>query len=183
MMPFVKLHELINYGGYAANTAMDGFAASSASVMVVHSADDGVVPIEYGYDIYYKKYRDDPRFTFVRYEDKGHNSIFNASPDVYKDEINAELQEWADALGYDYKAAENKKRFSKGGIRKVHDRERCDRVGGYLYPDIRPHQGSRNGGSLCNDRKHRQISCIIRSGTGKRSPNSRFTVRLRTRNR
>ena len=132
MMPFIKLHELIRYGGYASNTAMDGFAASGASVMVIHSADDSVVPIEYGYDIYYKKYKDDPRFTFVRYEDKGHNSIFNASPDVYKDEIDTELQNWADALDYDYKADENKDRFRKDKADYIHehlDRKRwCDRL-------------------------------------------------------
>ncbi|MBR3644204.1 MAG: alpha/beta fold hydrolase, partial [Parasporobacterium sp.] len=56
MMPFIKLHEWIKYGRYSTNTAMDGFAASQSCVMIVHSADDKVVPIEYGYDLYYEKY-------------------------------------------------------------------------------------------------------------------------------
>lgn len=50
MLPFVKLHEWIKYGGYASNTAMDGFAKSTAAVMILHSFDDEVVPVEYGYD-------------------------------------------------------------------------------------------------------------------------------------
>ena len=37
MLPFVKLHERIKYGGYASNTAMDGFAKRDAAVMIVQS--------------------------------------------------------------------------------------------------------------------------------------------------
>jgi hypothetical protein len=54
-MPFVKLYEQLKYGNYASNTVMDGFLASKAPVLTVHSADDNVVPTKYGYDIYYKK--------------------------------------------------------------------------------------------------------------------------------
>ena len=75
MLPFVKLYERMKYGGYASNTAMDGFSESDAAVMILHSSDDEVVPIEYGYDIYYEKYKDDSRFSFIRFEDKGHNYL------------------------------------------------------------------------------------------------------------
>ena len=54
MTPFVKIYEFFKYGKYAGNTAMDGFAASDASVMVVHSADDNVIEIGYGYDKFYE---------------------------------------------------------------------------------------------------------------------------------
>ena len=90
MMPFVRLHEYINYGKYATNTAMDGFANSDARVMVVHSADDNTIRIRYGYDIYYEKYKDDPRFEFIRFESRGHNSIFLEPDNNYSDEFNAE---------------------------------------------------------------------------------------------
>ena len=75
MMPFIKLHERIKYGKYASNTAMDGFAASEAAVMIVHSEDDTTVPIRYGYDIYYAEHADDP--DFVRVED-----LVRISPDT-----------------------------------------------------------------------------------------------------
>ena len=87
MLPFVRIHERIRYGKYASNTAMDGFAASDAAVMAVHSEDDSVVPIEYGFDKYYAAYKDDPRFTFIRLTDKGHNYLFNDQS--YIDEFNA----------------------------------------------------------------------------------------------
>ena len=57
MMPFVKLHEFIKYGKYASNTAIDGFENSDAPVIVVHCEGDPVVPVEYGYEIFYAKYR------------------------------------------------------------------------------------------------------------------------------
>ena len=89
MTPFIRIHELIKYGKYASNTAMDGFAATDAAIMIVHSADDDVIGIEYGYDKYYKKYKDDSRFTFIRFEDRGHNEIFNDPANTYIDEFNA----------------------------------------------------------------------------------------------
>ena len=113
MTPFVKLYERFKFGKYAGNTAMDGFASSDASVMVVHSADDDVIEIGYGCDKYYKKYKDDPRFTFLRFEDRGHNHIFNNQEDTYQDEFNAEFDNWLKTLDYDYKAEENKDRFIK----------------------------------------------------------------------
>ena len=72
-----------------------------------------MIEIGYGYDKYYEKYKDDPRFTFVRFEDKGHNDIFNDQEDTYKDEFNSKFDEWLETLDYDYKAGENKDRFIK----------------------------------------------------------------------
>ena len=109
MMPFIRLHERIHYGKYAANTAMDGFAASDAAVMAVHSADDDVVPIRYGYDLYYEKYKNDPRFVFRRFENRGHNDIFSESG--YLSEFNADLHRWTETLDYDINAPENAERF------------------------------------------------------------------------
>ena len=111
MTPFIKIHERFKYGKYASNTAMDGFENTDASILVLHSADDNVIDIEYGYDKYYEKYKDDPRFTFIRFEDRGHNEVFNNPDNTYKDEFNAEFDKWLESLDYDYKAEENKERF------------------------------------------------------------------------
>lgn len=123
MMPFIRLHERIRFGKYASNTAMDGFAASNAAVLAVHSADDGVVPIRYGYDIYYDAYKDDPRFEFMRFEDKGHNNMFRDT--AYADALDADFPAWLETLDYDYQAEENKQRFAEdkaGYLRENLDR-------------------------------------------------------------
>ena len=111
MTPFIRIHEKFKYGKYAANTAMDGFEATKAPVMIVHSEDDGVIGIEYGCDKYYEKYKDDSHFTFIRFTDRGHNEIFNDPENTYKDEFDAEFDSWVETLDYDYKAEENKERF------------------------------------------------------------------------
>ncbi|MBO4508528.1 MAG: alpha/beta fold hydrolase [Spirochaetaceae bacterium] len=112
MLPFVKLHEFIKYGKYATNTAMDGFAASNVPVMIVHSEDDTIVPIEYGYNIYYDKYKDDSRFTFVHLETNGHNHVFASKAyDDYITELNANCKKWFESRDYDYNASENRDRY------------------------------------------------------------------------
>ena len=110
MMPFVKLHERIKYGHYASNTAIDGFSATKAAVMIVHSSDDDVVPTEYGYDLYYEKYQDNPHFSFIRLEDKGHNYVYDDM--TYVNEFNAEFDKWLETLDYDCDDAENRERFA-----------------------------------------------------------------------
>lgn len=109
MMPFIKLHERIKYGKYASNTAMDGFSTTEAHIMIVHSNDDDVVPTEYGYDIYYEKYKDNPRFRFIRLEDKGHNYVYNDMS--YINKFNMEFDNWLETLDYDYNNVENKEKF------------------------------------------------------------------------
>ncbi|MCR5305386.1 MAG: lysophospholipase [Oscillospiraceae bacterium] len=125
MMPFVRIHERIHYGKYASKTAMDGFAASDAAVLVLHSADDGVVPIQYGYDVYYEKYKDDPRFVFIRFENRGHNYVYQDTS--YIDAFDAEFEKWTKTLDYDFRADENKTRFIEDKaayIRSNLDREK-----------------------------------------------------------
>ncbi len=111
MTPFIRIHEFFQYGKYASNTAMDGFESTDASIMIVHSADDGVIGTEYGCDKYYEKYKDDSRFTFIRFEDRGHNNILNDPENTYVDEFNAEFDSWLKTLDYDYEAEEYKDRF------------------------------------------------------------------------
>ena len=111
MRPFITLHELFSFGEYASNTAMDGFDSTDARVMIVHSADDNVIGIEYGLDMYYEEYKDDPRFTFIRFEDRGHNNIFMDPDNTYLDELNSEFASYVETLDYDYEAEENTERF------------------------------------------------------------------------
>ena len=85
--------------------------STDAAVMIVHSADDNVIGIEYGLDKYYEKYKDNPRFTFIRFENRGHNEIFIDPDNTYKDEFNATFDPWVATLGYDYQAEENRERF------------------------------------------------------------------------
>ncbi len=126
MTPFIRLHERFKYGKYAVNTAIDGFNSSEASVMIVHSADDDVIGIEYGYDKFMDSFKDDQRFTFVRFETRGHNEIFNDPDNTYKDEFNDGFDKWLETLSYDYNSEENKDRFAEDKAAYIN--EKLDRA-------------------------------------------------------
>ena len=121
MRPFIELHERFKFGKYATNTAMKGFDSTDALVLVVHSADDNVIGIEYGLDKYYEKYKDNPRFTFMRFEDRGHNEIFIDQDNTYLDDLNGEFAGWVETLDYDYKAKENKEKFAQDKINYINE--------------------------------------------------------------
>ena len=72
LLPFASLYEYTKYGDYAFSTAMKGFAATDCEIMIVHGEVDDTIPIQYGYDTYYKKYGDSDRFVFKKYEDRDH---------------------------------------------------------------------------------------------------------------
>ncbi len=136
MTPFIGLYERFKYGKYAANTAMDGFDSTDAAVMMVHSADDQVIGIEYGLDKYYEKYKDDARFTFLRFEDRGHNEICNDPANTYKDDFNAGFDKWLETLDYDYKAEENKECFKEDKANYITENLDHDRWSHRLDEDL-----------------------------------------------
>lgn len=122
MMPFIKIHEWIKFGKYANHSAMDGFEASDAAVLLAHSEDDNFIPPEYGYDLFYENYKDDPRFTFLLFKDKGHSDFFADPKNTYKAEFDQTLEKWTGSLAYDYKADENKDRFDKDKAEYIEDK-------------------------------------------------------------
>ena len=95
MMPYVNSIERIKCGKYASATALGGFSNSECGVFIAHSSDDTTVPVEYGYDEYYKKYAENERFEFVRYENKGHNNIIYSETYInYLVEFNEEARNY-----------------------------------------------------------------------------------------
>lgn len=135
MIPFVKLHERIKYGSYASSTAMEGFAATKANIMIVHSSDDDVIPTEYGYDLYYEKYKDNPRFRFIRLEAQGHNYVYDDM--TYINQFNMKFDKWLETLDYDYSNSENKEQFAADKAEYIHnnlDRDKwCSMLNSELF--------------------------------------------------
>ena len=75
-MPYLSIYENFKFGKYAGYSSLEGYENSTAKVMIIHSADDTTITIENSFDVYYKKLKDNNRFTFVRLEDRGHSYIF-----------------------------------------------------------------------------------------------------------
>lgn len=99
VLPFMKLIERIKYPEYSDCSALDSFENSTAAVMVIHSEDDKTVPKKYGYDKWFERYGNDPRFTFISYTDRGHSEIYYSREAVkYTADFNNTYQKWADSL-------------------------------------------------------------------------------------
>ncbi len=81
-MPYFSLIQAIEFGEYASYSCMGGFEASDAGVMIIHSADDDVVSFENHFGLFYERYQSDPRFVFVRYENRGHNGLFRSNEEL-----------------------------------------------------------------------------------------------------
>lgn len=104
-MPYVAWYERLKFGSYANSTVLDGFAASDAQGLLVHSTDDHTVLSENGYHLFYAAYAESPRFQFVEFNDRGHNELFySATALAYREQLNADYTEFVEAHGGQYQA-------------------------------------------------------------------------------
>lgn len=75
-MPYVDTYEHLLFGSLANTTAIDSFKKSKAKIVIVHSEDDGTVPIDGGFKLYQKEFKDDKRFLFIKLKNKGHATVY-----------------------------------------------------------------------------------------------------------
>ena len=73
---YIKIYELIKFGKYANLTSLSSLEDYKSKVMIIQSKDDIMVPEKYGYDIFYNKYKDNPRFKFINLLDRGHIKVY-----------------------------------------------------------------------------------------------------------
>lgn len=120
VMPLFEDLEKEKFGDYAAMNAIESLENSDAEVLMFHSADDDVIPIEISYDRYYEKFADNERFTFVRFEDRGHNHIFNSTDSLkYREEIEVAFDEYRESIGKDNFTGEMRIDFIKENVDKM----------------------------------------------------------------
>lgn len=113
-IPFVKKHEYSLFGEYSNSSAIQAFNKTTADILIIHSEDDEVVPIECGYNLYYQYFKDNERFSFIKYNDKGHSTIYYSYDGIeYFNKINEQITEFKNKLSYDYKKKKNHKRYNK----------------------------------------------------------------------
>ena len=75
-VPYLKIYERSVFGSNMNLNAIDGFNNSTCNVLIMHSTDDNIIDMSYGYSKYYKLYKDNPRFKFVEYANKEHGFMF-----------------------------------------------------------------------------------------------------------
>ncbi len=99
LLPYISLYERIKLGKYSSYNCIDGFENSDAGVMIIHSTDDEMISQKMSYDIFYDLYKDNPRFNFVKYDNRGHNYVYYSDASrEYKDEFNKGFDDYVNSL-------------------------------------------------------------------------------------
>lgn len=99
LMPYFSLYEKFKFGQYSSLSALDGLKNSDAGVMIMYSEDDEMISQEKSYGIFYDIYKDDSRFKFFKYEDRGHSYIFYTdNARKYLDNFNLEFEKYIKSL-------------------------------------------------------------------------------------
>lgn len=105
VLPILEKHEKKTFGAYASMSILDSLKSCEVPVLFVHSEDDEMIPIEISFDRYFEELSGNDRFSFIRYNDRGHNYIFcsenrkayvkeyNVGADAYKESMGGQLTE------------------------------------------------------------------------------------------
>lgn len=118
-LPYVSLYERVKFGKYAGYTASGGFGGTDAGIMIIHSRDDKTVLTKNGYDIFFEIYGGDERFSFVEYEDRGHDSLYYS--DAARSYLAQLYADYADYARENGTSAEIMAEF----MMKNRDKDRC----------------------------------------------------------
>ena len=133
LLPYLKIYERFKFGTkFADISAIDGFANTNASIMIVHSMDDATVPTRFGYDKFYEEYKDNERFKFILYEDRGHTYLmYSAEALEYSEKLYAEYEKYLTTIG------KNDTNEVKAEFMSAHlDKEKCYEPNSELMAEI-----------------------------------------------
>lgn len=119
-MPLFEDLEKDKFGDFATMNVLESLERSTADVLIYHSADDDLIPIELSYDKYYEKFSGNERFTFVRFEDRGHNYIFNSAESLeYREKVNADYKKYVESIGEENVTPEIRLDFIKKNVDRM----------------------------------------------------------------
>ncbi|WP_200798712.1 alpha/beta hydrolase family protein [Bacillus tuaregi] len=103
LLPYISFYERMKLGKYATYNCIKGFENSEAGVMIIHSTDDEMISQENGFDVFYDHYKSNPRFCFMKYEDRGHDYIYYSDRSrEYKAEFNRKFDEYINSLDKEF---------------------------------------------------------------------------------
>ena len=88
-MIYVDTLEKLLFGDIYETTAINAFHNTKAKICIIHSEDDNTVPIDAGFNLYKKEFRNDKRFKFIKLLSRGHGTVYyTLEGKKYFDKIN-----------------------------------------------------------------------------------------------
>lgn len=117
---FEKLEKEL-FGEIASMSILESVESVDVPVMFIHCADDRMIPISTSFDRYYEKFSNDSKYSFVKFEDRGHNYLcFSDEARNYRNEYNQACNLYAQSVeevtnemwfSYDSKNFDTKRAF------------------------------------------------------------------------
>lgn len=105
LLPYISLYEKIKFGEYASYNCNNGFKNTDSGVMIIYSTDDEMISQENSFDVFRDLYKDNSRFDFVKYENRGHNYVYYSDKSrEYKDEFNRKFDQYINSLDEEFTA-------------------------------------------------------------------------------
>ncbi len=99
LVPFISLIERVKFGQYAKYTCMEGFDHSAGNIMIIHSSDDRMISYQNQFVLFESTYQNNARFTFLSYEDRGHDYVYYSDASrLYDDQLNGQFSEYVNSL-------------------------------------------------------------------------------------
>lgn len=118
LLPYISFYEKMKLGKYASYDCIGGFENADAGIMIIHSEDDKMISQEKGFDVFYNLYKNNPRFDFVKYENRGHDYVcYSDGSRDYKDEFNQGFDAYLDSLDEEF-TAELKESYFNDNLNK-----------------------------------------------------------------
>lgn len=106
LLPYLSLYERVKFGDYAKQSSIAGFESTEAGVMIIHSLNDDTISSAASYDVFYEKYKENPRFQFIQFPDRGHNWIwYTEGARAYRTEFNELFAAYVQSLDKEFTPA------------------------------------------------------------------------------
>ncbi len=80
----IRLYQRLHFGRLAGMTAVKGLSRQSCPVLIAQSDDDRILPYKKNYMVLYRRFHDDPRFTFLPLTGHDHNITTPHEVDLQK---------------------------------------------------------------------------------------------------
>ena len=80
----IRLYQRLHFGRLAGMTAVKGLSRQSCPVLTAQSDDDRILPYKKNYMVLYRRFHDDPRFTFLPLTGHDHNITTPHAVDLQK---------------------------------------------------------------------------------------------------
>lgn len=80
----IRLYQRLRFGRLAGMTAVKGLSRQSCPVLIAQSDDDRILPYQQNYMVLYRRFHDDPRFTFLPLTGHDHNITTPHEVDLQK---------------------------------------------------------------------------------------------------